>query len=49
MQGEIASMTCTSTDCATDATHTSGIQVSLTKISESNGMVTKIAICDKCT
>ena len=28
--------------------HTSGIQVSLTKIGEKDGMVTEIAICEKC-
>jgi len=28
--------------------HTSGVQVTLTKIGENDGMVTSISICEKC-
>ena len=47
MQGEIVSMTYTSIGLY-HRCHTSGIQVSLTKIGEKDGMVTEIAICEKC-
>ena len=46
MQGEIILMTYTSIGLC-HRCHTSGIQVSLTKIGEKDRLVTEIAICEK--